>query len=150
MLVPSKTPCRSPLPYRSNRCETIWVMYRGPPPPRIRPVSTCSQHCANIRTLRLYSSSRSREGFSHATASADVGHVRIGEAADELRQRVRRPRRVGVREGKDLTLRLAHSEVLRRDLPGARAAEETYAWLRSGNPFDSLVGVVSRGIGRND
>ena len=65
----------------------------APSPRSIRPRSVISQQCSNIRTLRRYSSSRSRDGFSNASASGVVDRapaalhhqVREGEVVPEAR-----------------------------------------------------------------
>jgi len=72
----------------------------------------------------------------------------IGEGADELAQRIRRPRRVGVGEGDDLARSLADGAVLCCDLAAALAGEEAHATLAEG--AHEVVRAIGRGVGGDD
>ena len=76
---------------------------------------------------------------------ADVRDVRVGEGADELPQRVGRPRAVRVGEGDDVALRLAHGAVLCGHLAAARIADHA----RAGG-LGELLRPVGGGVGGDD
>src|SRR6266536_3739750 len=78
--------------------------------------------------------------------AADVRNLRVGEAADQLAERVRRPGRVRVGEDEDLAARLWDGVVLSRDLPAAGAADQPHPRFA----FDELVRTVVGGIGCDD
>ena len=78
-------------------------------------------------------------------AAANVRDVGISEAVHELPERVGRPRRIRVREGDDLGLRLAHGVILRGDLAAARIADD--AGARS---LGELLGLVRGCVRRDD
>ena len=78
-------------------------------------------------------------------APADVRDVRVGEVADELAQRVGRPRRVRVGEGDDVGVGRAHRGVLRRDLAAARVPDHA----RAGRLRERL-GAVRGSVGGDD
>jgi len=79
-------------------------------------------------------------------AACHVGDLGIGERADELAQRVRRPLGRGVGEGEDVRVRLADRPILRGDLPAALAPQQANAGLARGNLLDDLVRAVGRSI----
>ena len=89
-------------------------------------------------------------GVLQAQAAADVGDLGVGEAGDELPERVGRPARVRVGEGDDLALGLAHGAILGGDLAAARAVEQPDARLAGGDGLDELVRAVARGVGGDD
>ena len=78
-------------------------------------------------------------------APADVRDRRVGEVADELAQRVGRPRRVRVGECHDVGVGRAHRGVLRRDLAAARVPDHA----RAGR-LGQLLGAVGGRIGGDD
>ena len=85
-------------------------------------------------------------GLQDLQLAADVRDVGIGEDADELPQRVGRPRRVRIREGHDLAVGLADGPVLRGHLAAARVRDHDDARVLQGD----LLGAVGRRIGRDD
>ena len=82
--------------------------------------------------------------------AADVRDLGVGERANQLGERVRRPRRIGVGERQDLAVRLANRPVLRGDLAGARAANQPYAGLAGHDRLDQLVGAIVRRVRGDD
>ena len=92
---------------------------------------------------------RAVRSLEHEPAAA-VGDLGIGERADELAQRVGRPRRIRVRERDDVGIRPRDGEVLCRNLPAARALEQRDARLARGDLPDDLVRAVRGRVGGDD
>ena len=78
---------------------------------------------------------------------ADVRHVGVGEVRDEVAQGIRRPGRVRIGEGDDLTGGLAHGPVLRRHLASTRVDDQAHAIPEA---LDQLVRPVGRRVGGDD
>ncbi len=85
-----------------------------------------------------------------AELAADVGDVLVGEVADELAQRVGRPRRVRVGEGDDVARALGHRTVQRGELAAARQREQADARIVGGTLLHDLVRAVGRAVGDDE
>ena len=81
---------------------------------------------------------------------ADVADVGVGEVRDETAERVRRPRRVGVGERDDRSVRVPDAGVLRDDLAAARARQQTHPRLAGRRCLHDLVRAIVRRIRRNE
>ena len=81
--------------------------------------------------------------------AADVADVGIGEAADELPERIGSPGRVRVRERHHLARQVGDDCVLRGRLALARPARDADPRIARGQGFDRRVGAV-RGSVRGD
>ena len=89
-------------------------------------------------------------GIREPEPAADVGDIRIGEAADERAEGVGLPEGVGVREGDDLALRPGHRGVLRGHLALPGPGEQAHTRVLPGDRLDGRVGPVRRAVGGDD